>query len=124
MKNYLLVGIAGLIGGIARYWMQGFVSEWTRSDFPYGTLAVNILGCFLIGFFFALAEERALISAEWRIFLTTGFCGGFTTFSTFSFETVSMIRQGEILFAGLYVGMSVLIGFFATYVGSAAGAAI
>jgi CrcB protein len=124
MKNYLLVAIGGLIGSVARYWMQGFVADRAPSDFPYGTLLVNILGCFLIGLFFALAQERNLISPEWRILLTTGFCGGFTTFSTFSFEALALMREGNIMYAGLYVGGSVLFGFFATYAGWAAGGAV
>lgn len=97
--NYLLVFIGGGLGSAARYWLQGFVYSETGTSFPYGTLAVNILGSFLIGLLMSSMEERFLIHPTTRIFLTIGILGGFTTFSSFSFETISLLRDGESLYA-------------------------
>jgi CrcB protein len=84
----LLVAVGGLFGSMARYWMSGGVQALHGSEFPYGTLAVNVLGSFILGLVMTLSLERGLISAETRILLGTGFCGGFTTMSTFSYETL------------------------------------
>ena len=116
-RTLILVGIGGLAGSILRYLVAIFFARQASSGFPYGTLAVNLAGCFLIGILFALSEKGDLLSPEWRILLTTGFCGGFTTFSTFSYESIRLIQDGEILFVSLYAGGSVIAGLILTYLG-------
>jgi fluoride exporter len=116
MKIVLLVGLGSFIGGISRYLVTLFVQNKILSAFPYGTLVVNITGCFLIGVIYALSE-RANWNPEWRIFLATGIMGGFTTFSSFSNETVSMLRDAEYWPAFSYIALSILIGLAATFGG-------
>ena len=116
MKIVLLVGLGSFIGGISRYLVTLFVQNKILSTFPYGTMAVNIIGCFLIGTIYALSE-RGNWNPEWRIFLATGIMGGFTTFSSFSNETVSMLRDAEYWPAFTYVALSVIIGLAATFAG-------
>ena len=113
MKIVLLVGLGSFIGGISRYLVTLFVQNKFLSSFPYGTLAVNIIGCFLIGVIYGFSD-RGSMNPEWRIFLATGIMGGFTTFSSFSNETVSMLRDAQYGFAMLYVSSSVVIGLLAT----------
>jgi fluoride exporter len=116
MKIVLLVGLGSFIGGISRYLVTLFVQNKILSAFPYGTLAVNIIGCFLIGAIYGFSE-RGNWNPEWRIFLATGIMGGFTTFSSFSNETVSMLRDAEYWPAFSYVALSVIIGLAATFGG-------
>ncbi len=116
MKIVLFVGLGSFIGGISRYLVTLFVQNKILSTFPYGTLVVNIIGCFLIGVIYALSE-RGNVSPEWRIFLATGIMGGFTTFSSFSNETVSMLRDAEYLPALSYIALSIIIGLAATFGG-------
>jgi len=116
-RTLILVGIGGLFGSVLRYLVAVFFVRQADSPFPYGTFAVNLAGCFIIGVVFALSEKGDLISPEWRILLTTGFCGGFTTFSAFSYESIRMIQDGEILFVSAYIAGSVIIGLAATYLG-------
>jgi len=94
-----LVALGGLAGCVARYWLAGAVQNLTDHGFPSGTLTVNILGSFLIGLVMTLSLERGLVNDDLRILLTTGFCGGFTTMSTFSYETLALLREGEQLLA-------------------------
>lgn len=116
-RNIFLVGFGGLIGSIARYLVAVLFAGQFASGFPFATLAVNILGCFLIGIIFAFTERSNALSPEWRVLLTTGFCGGFTTFSTFSYESIKLMQDGEFLYLGLNVVLSVVVGFAATYLG-------
>jgi CrcB protein len=115
--NVLLVGVGGFVGSIARYLVAVLFANQMSSVFPFATLAVNIVGCFVIGVLFALSDRGNILSPEWRVLLTTGFCGGFTTFSTFSYESLRLIQDGEYLYVALYVLASVVIGLAATYVG-------
>jgi len=94
-RIFYLVGIGGFIGSVSRYYSQQIVSKFFPSTLPYGTLTVNIVGCFLIGVIYALSEEGNILTPEWRLFLATGFCGGFTTFSTFSYESIKLIQDRE-----------------------------
>lgn len=110
--KWIYFALASIGGGFARYFLAGFVYQVFGTDFPYGTLIVNLVGCFLIGILAALADERFLLSPEMRLALMVGFCGAFTTFSTFIFETSNLIRDGETIRALLNVLISVLIGFF------------
>jgi fluoride exporter len=116
MKIILAIGIGSFIGGISRYVLSLFIQNKFLSAFPYGTLGVNIIGCFLIGIVFGLSE-RGNITMEWRLFLATGVLGGFTTFSAFSNETVSLLRNGQLWHAFTYIACSVLIGLIATFTG-------
>ena len=102
-----MVALGGVVGCVARYWLAGFVQQLGSSDFPYGTLAVNILGSLVIGVVMTLSLERGLLSAETRVLLATGFCGGFTTMSTFSYETLALLRDGQAALALGNVGASV-----------------
>jgi fluoride exporter len=116
MKIILAIGIGSCIGGISRYLLSQFIQNKFLSAFPYGTLGVNIIGCFLIGIVFGLSE-RGNLSMEWRLFLATGILGGFTTFSAFSNETVSLLRDGQLWHAFAYIAVSVIIGLSATFTG-------
>jgi len=116
-RNLLLVGIGGFVGSIARYLVAVVFASQVPSVFPFASLTVNIVGCFVIGVLFALSDRGNFLSPEWRILLTTGFCGGFTTFSTFSYESLRLMQDGEYLYLGAYVLLSVVIGLAATYFG-------
>lgn len=107
----------GTLGTLARYGLQGWVHNYANADFPVGTLVVNLLGCFLLGGIGQFAFQHLWIPSEWRVSLTIGFLGAFTTFSTFSWETVRMLEDGEWLKASLYVGISVLGGLFGVMLG-------
>ena len=104
MAKLFLAGIGGFIGSVLRYSVSGFVQDLSRSiDFPYGTLAVNLIGCFAIGFLSQLAETRGFFTAETRTLIFIGVLGGFTTFSAFSNETINLWREGESLLATINV---------------------
>lgn len=116
-KMILLVGAGGCLGSIARFVSQQLISRYYPSSFPWGTLFVNVLGCFIIGVIYALSEKGSLLSPEWRLLLATGFCGGFTTFSSFAYENVALIRDGEFLYTFIYIAASLLIGLVGAYLG-------
>ena len=98
MYKLLFVGTGGFIGAVLRYWVSGFIQELSKSNmFPVGTLVVNFLGCLVIGFLSQLAEDYGLFSVESRVLVFTGILGGFTTFSTFGNETMSLLRDGQNL---------------------------
>lgn len=118
MRIILAIGIGSFMGGIARYLLSQLIQNKFLSTFPFGTLSVNIIGCLLIGVIFGLSE-RGNVTMIWRLFLVTGFLGGFTTFSSFSNETVGLIRDGQIWQAFAYIASSVIIGLLATFVGIA-----
>ena len=117
LRNLLLIGIGSFIGGIGRYLVQQLVQQHFPSSIPLGTLSVNIIGCFLIGAVYELSVNSHFISPELRLFLATGICGGFTTFSSFSYENVSMILDGEWYYPMLYILISIVIGFGAVHAG-------
>lgn len=119
--NYLLVSVGGAIGAAARYFLSGVVYQWLPANFPYGTLIVNILGSFVIGFLMTSFEDRFLVAPGLRIFLTVGILGGFTTFSSFSFETVSLFRSGEFFFGAMNATASLLGCLVATFIGMEVG---
>ena len=110
MAKIFLAGIGGFIGSVLRYSVSGFVQDWSRSiDFPYGTLAVNLVGCFAIGFLSQLAETRGFFTAETRALIFIGVLGGFTTFSAFSNETINLWREGESLLATINVAAHLVL---------------
>jgi CrcB protein len=116
-RGLLLIGLGGGIGSICRYLSQQYVQNNYPASIPLGTLLVNITGCFIIGVVYALSERGSLISPEVRVFLATGFCGGFTTYSSFAYENVSMVLDGEFYYTTLYLLISVVIGFGAVHAG-------
>jgi CrcB protein len=116
-----LIALAGAIGTLARYWMSGLVYDLLGRDFPWGTAAVNILGCFLFGLVWELGEGRMLIRAETRAIILTGFMGAFTTFSTFIFESGGFLEDGRWLPALANVTFQTVVGFVALFAGLAIG---
>lgn len=116
--NIALVGIGGAAGSIGRYLCQRWINEAYQHNFPLATFLINIAGCFLIGIFYALGEKGNLLSPSTRLLLTTGFCGGFTTFSTFAFENTGLLRTGDHFYFLAYTLGSVLLGILAVYIGS------
>jgi CrcB protein len=122
MGNALFVGIGGFIGSVLRYVLSGAVQEWTRrDDFPVGTLAVNVLGCLVIGLLSQLAEARGAFSPETRAFVVIGVLGGFTTFSSFGNETINLWRDGEGFLAFVNIAGQVVLGLGAVWLGRVLG---
>lgn len=117
MLKFAHLVIGGAIGTVSRYALGGFVYRCCGTNFPYGTLAVNLSGCFLIGFLASMAEKKFLLGADVRTFLMIGFCGAFTTFSTLIFETDSLVRAGEFARASLNIVLSVVFGFLLFRIG-------
>lgn len=118
MTNILLVGFGGFIGSVLRYLASGYVQQASKSvDFPYGTLAVNVMGCFAIGFLAQLAESRGVLASESRLFVFVGILGGFTTFSSFGNETLNLARDSQMVNALANIGMNVVIGLLAVWLG-------
>ena len=118
MTNILLVGFGGFIGSVMRYLASGYVQQATKSvGFPYGTLAVNVIGCFAIGFLAQLAESRGVFTSEARLFVFVGILGGFTTFSSFGNETFNLARDSQMMSALANIGLNVIIGLFAVWLG-------
>jgi CrcB protein len=118
VKAALAVGFGGLLGSLARYKLGGLVLHHTESwRFPLSTFAVNLLGCLLVGVLAGIAEHRHGLSPAARLFLITGFCGGFTTFSAFGFETVYLLRRHEVPWAFANVVASVVAGVAAVWLG-------
>lgn len=117
MLGIILVAIGGGIGSVARYLTSNWMAERYGMEFPLGTLAVNVVGCFIIGLFMTLATERLSISPYWRLFIAVGCLGGLTTFSSFSYETLRLLQNADIMRAFYNVGLNVVVGFFATWLG-------
>jgi len=115
MIKYALVSLGAAIGGALRYWLSNYVYKFLPETFPYGTLAVNVMGSFLVGFFIFYLSDREIISSNLKLFLTVGFCGGFTTFSTFSLETMNLFRDSEFLLAGLNILLNLLLCLLGVY---------
>jgi CrcB protein len=113
----LLIAIFGAIGTLARYGLQGVVQVRTGGVFPYGTLLINLTGCFLLGLLGQFTMNRMVISPDWRVAMTVGFFGGYTTFSSFGWETAKMLEAGEWLRATTYVSASVIAGLFLSVAG-------
>jgi CrcB protein len=122
MGNLVLVGIGGFIGSVLRFGVSGLVQEWTkRDDFPVGTLAVNVIGCLIIGIVSQLAEARAAFSPETRAFVVIGILGGFTTFSSFGNETMNLWRDGEGFLGFLNVAAQLVLSLGAVWLGRLLG---
>lgn len=118
MNKALLVGVGGFVGSILRYWVSGWVQQVTASaGFPFGTLAVNLLGCLVIGFLSQLADVRGVFTPETRALVFVGVLGGFTTFSTFSNETFNLFRDNEVFSALTNLTLQVVLGLGAVWLG-------
>lgn len=126
MLMYLWVALGSALGGVARYWCSGFVAARVGEVFPWGTFVVNVVGSFVIGFFATLTapDNGWLVPTEVRVFVMVGFCGGYTTFSSFSLQTLNLVRDGEFLFASANVLGSVAICMLSVYLGYLGGAAL
>ena len=117
MKNVLLVALGGGVGSVIRYLCQKWINEVYVHSFPLATFLVNVSGCFLIGAIFAAAEKLTLLTPSLRLLLITGFCGGFTTFSTFAFENVNLLRTGDFPIFLFYTAGSLVLGVIAVWAG-------
>jgi len=118
MRNLIMVGLGGFTGSVFRYLVSGWIQKLSDSPFfPYGTLGVNVLGCLLIGLLGGWADNVELFSPPVRLFLLVGLLGGFTTFSTLSYETMALLRDKEAPAALLYVGLHLILGFAAVAIG-------
>lgn len=113
----LLIGLFGAAGTLARYGLQGVVQIKMGSTFPYGTLLINLTGCFLLGLIGQLTLNRVIVPPEWRMAIAIGFFGGYTTFSSFGWETAKMLEAGEWLWATSYVTASVVLGLLLSVAG-------
>ena len=124
--TYLWIALGSAIGGAGRYGLSGAVANWIGATFPWGTLIVNITGCFVIGIFNALtgADGVFLVPANVRVFVMVGLCGGYTTFSSFSLETLNLVRNGEWFSAAGYIIASVVFCLIGVWLGHIAGVLI
>jgi fluoride exporter len=126
MLNYLAVGVGGAIGTIGRFWLNGVVSRRLGETFPLGTLVINVSGSFAIAFFAAMTapEGRVMVSPTFRTFFMAGICGGYTTFSSFSLQTLNLALDGEWLYAGANTVLSVVLCLAAAWLGYVAALSI
>lgn len=121
MQQLLVIAGGGAFGAVLRFVIASNIYRWLGRDFPYGILLVNVVGSLLMGLLFAVIIERGLVPLEWRAALMIGFLGAFTTFSTFSMETILLIEMGELFKAGLNIVLSVTLCLGATWFGLIAG---
>ncbi len=117
IKDFFIVGIGSFFGGGMRFLISKWIQDLSFLSFPFGTLVVNVLGCLLIGFFSGLSYTGNLMSPSTKLILTTGFCGGFTTFSTFMNESSSLLKDENYLYFVLYLFGSLVVGLVAVLVG-------
>ncbi|MBN1278547.1 MAG: fluoride efflux transporter CrcB [Chlorobium sp.] len=118
VRNLFLVGAGGFLGSVARY-LVAIALPFSGTGFPFATFIVNLLGSFLIGFVSELAVSTTLVSTDVRLFFATGFCGAFTTFSSYMYENSALIRDGQVFYTSLYLAGSVAGGFLSLYFGMA-----
>jgi len=117
MQKTIFIAIAGLVGTLLRYWLAGFVARQYGERFPWGTLIVNLVGCFLAGALYHLDEERLLISPTLRTVILIGLLGGFTTFSSYGLQTFTLLRDGQIGLATINVAVSNVLGLLMVWTG-------
>ncbi len=120
IKTLLVIGLGGFIGSIARYSIYHFLAQNYTGDYPWGTFIANMIGCFIIGLIFGLVAQGNALSREVVFFLTVGFCGALTTFSTFSYESFLMFKGGKLFLALIYMGLSYTAGLVLTWIGMSA----
>ena len=124
LQKYLLIGIGGALGTIARYWVGSTIGSRMGIKFPYGTLVVNITACLVLGFTLTYMGKRADLNPAWRFLLPVGFIGAYSTFSTYEWETLSTIRSGAFALAALYAVGSLVVGLAAVWCGAALAEAL
>jgi fluoride exporter len=121
MQKTIFIGVAGLVGTLLRYWLSGFVARHYGETFPWGTMAVNLIGCMVTGAVFYLTEERFLLSPTLRTVILIGLLGGFTTFSSYGLQTFTLLRDGEFGLATLNLILSNVLGIFMVWLGYTVG---
>ena len=126
MLIYLCIAVGSALGGMARYWCSGFIAAAVGETFPWGTLIINVVGSFVIGFFATLTgpDGRLLVSSVTRQFVMVGVCGGYTTFSSFSLQTLNLAHDGEFLHAALNVGLSLVLCLLSVWLGHMAASQV
>lgn len=124
MQKYLLIGVGGALGSIARYWLGSTVAGRMGVRFPYGTLVVNLTACLVIGFTLTWLGEHMEMDPAWRFLIPVGFIGAYSTFSTYEWETLQTLRSGAFAMAALYAGGSLVLGLTATWLGAVLAEAI
>lgn len=124
MLKVIVVAIGGSIGAAARYLVSTWAAERFGSDFPYGTLIVNVVGCFIIGAFMVLVTERVIANPYWRLLVAVGFLGGLTTFSSFGYETLKLMQDAQFQWAAYNILGNLILGFFATWLGMTVARAV
>lgn len=115
---YLYIAAGGALGAVARYLLSTWLNNRSVQAFPYGTFVVNLVGCFFLGLFYALSLEKSVINPQTRPMITVGFLGAFTTFSTFSLETLNILKEGNMGIGLFYIGSSVFLGLISVWLGT------
>jgi fluoride exporter len=124
MTKYLMVAMGGALGSVLRFWVGSYISNRFPSRFPTGTFVINCTASFLIGLIITVLSEKTGWSPNWRYLIPIGFIGGYSTFSTFEYETFRVFQEGEFLISGLNVALSVVVGFFSVWLGVITGRTI
>jgi CrcB protein len=124
MTKYLMVAMGGALGSVLRFWVGGYISNRFPTRFPSGTFIINCTASFLIGFVITVLSEKADWNPNWRYLIPIGFIGGYSTFSTFEYETFRVFQEGELLISGLNVVLSVVVGFVSVWLGVITGRTI
>ena len=117
LKSLLFVGLGGGIGSIFRYLTSVYIARYVPAKFPLATFSSNIIGCFLIGLLFGYFEKNTMVNSDMKLLFVTGFCGGYTTFSTFGHENISLFQSNNSLLAFAYIGASLIFGLLAVWLG-------
>ena len=119
MQKYLMIAVGGALGSVARYWVGSTISGRMGARFPYGTMVINMTACVVLGFTLTYFGKRADLNPAWRFLVPIGFIGAYSTFSTYEWETLSTMRSGAFMLAGLYAIGSMVLGLAATWCGTA-----
>ena len=117
--NYLWIAVGAVVGACARYFLSSFVARHFSAVFPYGTVLINVTGSLVLGFFLIYSTERVLLDPRWRLLVAVGFCGSYTTFSSYAFESFALMEQGQWLFVGMNILMSNVLCLAAVLAGAA-----
>ena len=124
MQNILLISVGAVIGASLRYFLAQYAATHLPSTLPYGTLIINVTACLILGFFLVWTSERALVDPRWRIFVAIGFCGSYSTYSSFAFETLALLEKGQWLAAALNVAATNVLCLAAVALGAAIARAL